>query len=177
MFLGEEREPTPVSDLKCNMTETLLQLDSWGMSWGFQACHGDDIPQLRGPGLLNLLPANPWSVTYMSSKVIFWPTLQEKDKMSWSANRKWQEEIKWMGREGKVSDWKGIILPSNANPANYRAELINGLLEHFQPVLHIVLIFLQIHITQLTCSFLNNHTWRSFQSGGENIALLQKKRI
>ncbi|XP_063247847.1 collagen, type I, alpha 1b-like [Prinia subflava] len=40
------------------------------MSWGLQACHRDDIPRLRGPGPLNLLPANPWSVTYMSSKIV-----------------------------------------------------------------------------------------------------------
>lgn len=80
------------------------------------------------------------------------------------------------GDGGKVSDWKGIILSSNANPANYRAELINGLFEQFHPFLHIALIFLQIHITQLTCSFLNNNKWQSLQSGGENIALLQKKK-
>lgn len=81
------------------------------------------------------------------------------------------------GEGGKVSDWKGIILSSNANPANNRAELINALFEHFHPFLHIALIFLQIHITQLTYSFSNNQTWQSFQTGGENIALLQKKGI
>lgn len=80
------------------------------------------------------------------------------------------------GEGGKVSDWKGIILSSNANPANNRAELINGLFEHFHPFLHIALIFLQIHITQLTYSSSNNQTWQSFQTGGENIVLLQKKR-
>lgn len=79
------------------------------------------------------------------------------------------------GEGGMVSDWKGIILSCNANPANYRAELINGLFEQFHPFLHIALIFLQIHITQLTCSYSNNHTRQSLQSGGENIALLQEK--
>lgn len=77
---------------------------------------------------------------------------------------------------GKVWDSKGIILSSNANPANYRAELISGLFEHFHPILHIALIFLQIHITQLTCNFLNNHTWPSLEPGGENITLSQKKK-
>lgn len=42
---------------------------------------------------------------------------------------------------GKVWDSKGIILSSNANPTNYRPELISGLFEHFHPFLHIALIF------------------------------------